>query len=768
MTCFRALAVGTAMLSLAGRGAAAQCIAGTSPGFDFTPGARVLFATDFSQDKLGDFPAGLEFKTGAMEVSLWDGKPALKASAPSALLIPLAETLPDQFTVEVGVVNRNTKQVGAHTLKIYGGRIPLSDFATGATRVNVGTVFWEVTGGGTKAEAFMPEGTDDTCVGQFMNIRLSVEGPKLKVYADDKRIASIPNAQFLRAKGIVLALEGRDDADNAVYVTGIRIAAGNAAPSSVTTNLSTTRSQPAAQPAPNLPITVRPAPSAQPAAQPGPTATVPTPTTTAPASAIPTTPAPTATTTTGATPTTTASTTAARPRTTTPTTPGDRVSNTPAASLVAPVGVTAAYVGGGRFAFAWAPVAGATEYELYLKTAACPDCRISIAPVTDTTYVPQNIFDYQGAMSVHVRALDGNGAVSPNSAPIALMTPPRHWGAYRITISGVRVNRETFDDPAQIDGKRDEIMVRAAIQAYDAEGTPSGESGQVESKVHGDINHPNWSTPTHPQLRINAGSASSLGGLKTGDVATGSTVPTSFTFPLLVWEGILREGGVTVAIAPSVWEVDRRPTWQDTTPTNPGRALLTAVGGYAAARVQFIAARRDSITAMGLNILRQLAGPSYANIPGWALGAALETGTLVPLPLLRIYNVHPDTLAAIVSERTAQFESLLQNLGGTLMSKPAPLTSAIRDGLFRFYNNWSPTLAVLLNNRDRPIGVTAASGQPTFVPQLIKLDFESIEGLLAAGALSSAGPGVFEVHYKDQIAGGGGDYTIFLKVERMN
>src|SRR5688572_945443 len=172
----RPLVVGAALLSFFDRPASGQCIAGSSPGFDFSPAAQVLFATDFSGDKVGDFPAGLEFKSGAMEVSVWQGKPALKASSPSAFLIPLAAPLPAQFTVELGVVNRNTKQVGAHTVKIYGGRVPLSDFATGATRVNVGTVFWEVTGGGVNAQAPMPDGTSDNCVGQLMDVRLSVNG----------------------------------------------------------------------------------------------------------------------------------------------------------------------------------------------------------------------------------------------------------------------------------------------------------------------------------------------------------------------------------------------------------------------------------------------------------------------------------------------------------------------------------------------------------------------------------------------------------------
>ena len=36
--------------------------------YDFVPGSTVLFFTDFTEDKVGNFPKKLEFKTGAMEI----------------------------------------------------------------------------------------------------------------------------------------------------------------------------------------------------------------------------------------------------------------------------------------------------------------------------------------------------------------------------------------------------------------------------------------------------------------------------------------------------------------------------------------------------------------------------------------------------------------------------------------------------------------------------------------------------------------------------
>ena len=101
------------------------------------------------------------------------------------------------------------------------------------------------------------------------------------------------------------------------------------------------------------------------------------------------------------------------------------------------------------------------------------------------------------------------------------------------------------------------------------------------------------------------------------------------------------------------------------------------------------------------------------------------------------------------------------------MNVTSPFSDAIATGLTQFYNTWSPTLMLLLNHADRPIGLSMINGQTRLFPHIVKLDFESVEGLLAAGGLGTAGPGIIEVRYTDTIAGGNGDYSIFLKVERL-
>jgi len=110
--------------------AAAGANASTAPtskkawaNYDFIPGQRTLFFTDFTEDQVGNFPQRLEFKTGAAEaVELEGGQRALRASSTSDFIIPLSEVLPDRYTIELDVISRAGLGVGAETIKIAGGK----------------------------------------------------------------------------------------------------------------------------------------------------------------------------------------------------------------------------------------------------------------------------------------------------------------------------------------------------------------------------------------------------------------------------------------------------------------------------------------------------------------------------------------------------------------------------------------------------------------------------------------------------------------------
>ena len=192
--------------------------------YDFIPGQRTLFYTDFTDEEVGNFPRRLEFKTGSMEVVELDGTRALKASDASGFVVPLPEVLPAKFTLEFDVINRNSMGVAAQSIKIYGGTQPRTDADEDRTRVTYGHLGWDVTGGGTSTRSNFTSEEAQAAMGHLVSVRVLGDGAYLKVYADGRRLANIPNANFLRGKGLFIAMEGRDGEANAVYITKIRIA----------------------------------------------------------------------------------------------------------------------------------------------------------------------------------------------------------------------------------------------------------------------------------------------------------------------------------------------------------------------------------------------------------------------------------------------------------------------------------------------------------------------------------------------------------------
>jgi OmpA-OmpF porin, OOP family len=194
--------------------------------YDFVPGSRTIFFTDFSDDQVGNFPKRLTFKNGAMEVVELDGgQRALKASSYSQLLIPLPEVLPQKFTVELDVINRDSRGVAANTFEITGGGA-LND--SKFTEVGWGHNGLSVSGGGVEGMSIMAKDADVArYVGHPASFRILGDGQALKLYADEKRLANIPNGGFQRGRTLALYLHGRDDEKNAVYVTRIRVAESN-------------------------------------------------------------------------------------------------------------------------------------------------------------------------------------------------------------------------------------------------------------------------------------------------------------------------------------------------------------------------------------------------------------------------------------------------------------------------------------------------------------------------------------------------------------
>lgn len=136
------------------------------------------------------------------------------------------------------------------------------------------------------------------------------------------------------------------------------------------------------------------------------------------------------------------------------------------------------------------------------------------------------------------------GAVVVRDTAVAVPSAPA-LARFRISLTGFTVNRASWDDILQRDGKGDEVFTVHEVRILGKEDTVVAAGDPVRSAVMGDINRHDWRS-----TRIQAGSLSEAGGLTTGDTVERSVV---------LWDGQLSAGGNSLLIVPTIWEWDGDP-----------------------------------------------------------------------------------------------------------------------------------------------------------------------------------------------------------------
>jgi outer membrane protein OmpA-like peptidoglycan-associated protein len=185
--------------------------------YDFTPGRTVWVTTDFSEEPVGRFPASqLEFVEGNMQIVELEGRKVLEIGARSTFRVPLPETLPEGFTLEVrikaGAPNMATdvfftpperalRQYEGHYLRL--NRYP-GLYAKGQQVSSIDN----------------PRGLAD----QWHDVRFQADGEAAMVYVDTERAGNLPNASIPRSNVIELQVNGNKR--RPTYVEGIVVAVG--------------------------------------------------------------------------------------------------------------------------------------------------------------------------------------------------------------------------------------------------------------------------------------------------------------------------------------------------------------------------------------------------------------------------------------------------------------------------------------------------------------------------------------------------------------
>jgi hypothetical protein len=209
--------------------AAAPSTAGAPPvmtvnaNYDFVAGDQPLFSIDYSEDRVGNFPKKLGFVEGNMEIVEAGNTRLMRITTPSVFTIPLPESLPQKFTIEMEVINRPS--IDGWTFQLRGGP-PVASGDLGTTAIDWGSDGVAVLGGGGGEVKFSADdATRERYRGKPVQLRVMGDGDYIKVYLDQRRLANIPNAQFARTKVLTLRIDARSE-DNPAFIGKIRIAGG--------------------------------------------------------------------------------------------------------------------------------------------------------------------------------------------------------------------------------------------------------------------------------------------------------------------------------------------------------------------------------------------------------------------------------------------------------------------------------------------------------------------------------------------------------------
>lgn len=193
--------------------------------YDFVPGGKVLFFTDFSEDRVGNFARRLKYVSGPVEVVERDGAKALRSQGRSTFLIPVGGKLPERFTLEIDVIAPSDGFGGYDLLAFEGGA--QMDRGDASVEVN-----WHYTGtlmigsgrDAANSPVKIPDEMQAALMGNVVHIRVLMDGAYFKMYTNERRMYNIPELTFKRDSVIRVFMNGSEDPGRSVYITGIRLA----------------------------------------------------------------------------------------------------------------------------------------------------------------------------------------------------------------------------------------------------------------------------------------------------------------------------------------------------------------------------------------------------------------------------------------------------------------------------------------------------------------------------------------------------------------
>ena len=185
--------------------------------YDFTPGKEVWFVSDFSEERVGRFPASqLEFVQGNMQIVELNGEKVLEVAQNSLFRVNLPEMLPEDFTLEfyleAGAPNIGTTVLFAPREGAWNRYE--SQYLTVNTQPGI---YYQ-------GSALSTVGDSRGAADEFHPVKFQVDGDYAIMYLGTDRAANIPNASFVRTNAIEFHVSG--NARLPSYVKDIVVAVG--------------------------------------------------------------------------------------------------------------------------------------------------------------------------------------------------------------------------------------------------------------------------------------------------------------------------------------------------------------------------------------------------------------------------------------------------------------------------------------------------------------------------------------------------------------
>ena len=185
--------------------------------YDFVPGTTVWFATDFTNEPVGRFPASqLEFVKGNMQIVEWEGEKVLEASENSTFRVVLPEALPEDFTLEL-TLKTGTPNMGTYVM-FTAREAAWNTYESHYVVLNrhPGIYF--------KGQDVSTMQTSRGLVDEWHVVKLQQDGTYAILYVGSDRVSNLPNATFLTDNTIQFDL--RANSRFPTYIKDIVVAVG--------------------------------------------------------------------------------------------------------------------------------------------------------------------------------------------------------------------------------------------------------------------------------------------------------------------------------------------------------------------------------------------------------------------------------------------------------------------------------------------------------------------------------------------------------------